>query len=288
MFFTADRNSWSESHVLTAATDRGAAEGAAVSVAQARAALLGTGARIIGVRVGQVGSRRDAHLINMGAPTLEAPNFTNPVEGQTTSDSPHVAVLVRGGNNDSGGIWHATHAYLSGVPDALITIRGSLPQFVPTPQWNTRWAAFRQALNDASAGFIATRHNDPFIVNSLVQSNVPPGEVGMRVNTAGGLPSSGDYVYLKGFKTASPFSRPLKGKYQVSLVVPPVSPDTQTTIYLRGTGGIDPTTFVQMGTFYTKETIALEYRDYNPVGATHRDRGGSYGLQRGRSRAKAR
>ncbi len=289
MFFRAATYSWSESHLLVNTTVRLDAEAAGFEIAKKRAALMGENCHIIGVRVGDANSKRAARLIEIGGPTIDPPNYTNPKEGETTSDDPNMAVLVRASGPDpSSGRLHQTRFFLSGVPDSLITVRASVPEFKATPQWTSRMNQYAAQLISAGAGFLATRNRNGGVVKALVVSNVPPGEIGIRIVAPLVDIQVGQYANLFGFKTVTGYTKNLKGRYQVSSVVAPTAPDTLYTVYLRGTGGIDPSTFAQLGSYNDTEKVGILYTEVNAVGATSRDRGGSYGLPRGRSRVTKR
>lgn len=288
LFMSAENYSWSEAHYLLTASQFALAQPTAIQLANLRAALLGEYATMTTVRMSMVPANRivqdvPSSMFNKG----NGNGFTAALIGQTSSDQPYSALLCR-----LGSAVGSKNLYISGIPDDVIIVDPAYPSGYD-PGWEgfgtllNNYLAFLTSPAGASAwGYRSRSTANETHVSQLVDAVGYGNNIGVLTFQDPGL-NVGDEAYLSGFRRINPRSPTLAGAYKVLAKIPPGSGTPLWTIVLNETGNVDTTNFLSLGNIAPLTWNYVAYTSAFPIKATHRKRGGSYNLPRGRSRVRS-
>jgi hypothetical protein len=286
MFFSAFNYSWSESHYLLGVTAFAPAISAASFLANYRQNLLGFNAYLVNVRLSYYPASRQVFDLNRNLfPTSGTLQVGSDTFGADTTDAPFTCLLLNLSNLVAN-----RNLYLAGIPDVDVEFtpgspNGYLAQGNFTTPLNVYMNYLCGGASNAQWGF---RTRVPQAAQAVLGLLPQPGyQNNMGVVTAanpGVL--QGAYAFTIGFKTLNPRALNLSGGYTVQAVIPPSSGNPNWTTVLNRTVGVNPLNFISFGFIEPLVFGITQYAFWRAVKITHRKRGGSYGLPRGRSRVR--
>lgn len=285
MFFAAENYSWSESHYFLGGNDFVSAVLPAQTLVQNRKPLLGDYANLTACRLSYVPANRQIYDLNRGAILTAGASFAM-IPGGNSSDQPFTSLMVNLQNQVAN-----KNLYLAGIPDGVIQVNPNFPSgYEPGGDFDTQLSYYLGYLcgNNGGAGtwgFRSRLRNASIMINGLESQPGYNNNIGVSTAVNPGVPA-GSEAYITGFKRINPRVPSLAGAYTVVAVIPPGSGSANFVTVLQETGNVDPDNFLALGVISPLIFQYLPYQNYRVVRATHRKRGGSYGLPRGRSRAR--
>lgn len=286
MFFTCENYSWSEAHYYLGGTSFASTVIPASQLATLRSQLLGSFAVIEAVRFSAVPANRQVYEL----PSSNWPSGSLLVDpglvGGTYSDQPYSALLI----NIQQAIANK-NLYLAGIPDGVIEVDPNYPNgYVPSGNFAANLSNYMLFLTGLGSG------GGSWGFRSRVKV---PGTPVSAIGTQGGFGNNiglvtaadpgvvaGEEAYLTGFRVLNPRVPGLAGAYETLAVIPPSSGVATWTTVIGETGNVDPNNFLTLGRVAPLTWQYLAYNNWRVVRATHRKRGGSFGLPRGRSRVR--
>jgi hypothetical protein len=188
------------------------------------------------------------------------------------------------------GVGATKNLYLAGVPDDIIQyLPGTVGGYNPTGAFSAALLSYLSVLTGGTAGATwGFRSRSPQPFTNVLGVGTQAGynnNAGVSTATNPGIPP-GSEAYLKGFRTINPRVPNLSGAYQVIAVIPPGSGNPNWVTVLGETGNVQGSNFEALGYIQPLVFTYIKYVNGVAVRATHRKRGGSYGLPRGRSRVR--
>ena len=287
MFFQSFNYSWSESHyALGISTFNGAFNGAAL-LANLRQDLLGFNAFLVNVRLSYVPANRQIYDLPRTAwPALGALQTGTDIVNDDTTDAPFVSLLVNLQN-----LLANKNLYLAGIPDIDVVFSPASPNgFKVQADFQAPLVTYMNALTGMSGnatqfGFRSRLTQPSFPVMRVQSEPLYKNNIGVFTAANPGI-AIGSEAYMMGFKTANPKIPNLSGSYIVGAVIQPGSGEPNWETVLFRTAAVDPGNFNTLGSIQPLVFTYLPYQSWRPVRVTHRKRGGSYALPRGKLRAR--
>jgi hypothetical protein len=285
MFFEAQRYSWSEAHYYLAVNDFNSTIGPATSLCMLREALTGQYADLVGCRLSYVPANRQVFDLRNSALGGGGPRFDTIMGGETT-DQPFTSILLNIQNLNAN-----KNLYLSGIPDGVIVIDPNYPNgYEPQGDFGNQLTGYMNFLTGmgTSGGLWGFRSRVKLAGQNVSNVADQPGygnNIGVETAANPGI-AVGQSAYLTGFKRINPRTPSLAGAYIVVAVIPPGSGNPNFITVLQETGNVDEDNFLALGVIAPLQFQYLPYQNWILVRVTHRKRGGSYALPRGRSRAR--
>lgn len=286
MFFQAFNYSWSETHFLLGVSDFQPAVSPASFLAKDRQDLLGAYAQLVNVRLSYVPANRQIYdLPRTSWPAQGANNSGTGQIDEIATDAPFTALMLNLQNLVAN-----KNLYLAGIPDIDVVFSPQTPNgfnvensfLSPLLQY----MAFLTGVSSSNSWGFRSRLDGPALMIQTLQSEpLYKNNIGVFTTANPGI-AVGSEAYLKGFKTANPRVPNLSGSYMVGAVIPPGSGQPNWETVLFRTADVDPTNFMQLGSIQPLVYRYLPYQTWRPVRVTHRKRGGSYALPRGKSRVR--
>jgi hypothetical protein len=285
MFMGAGSYSWSESHYLLGASTFQAAIQPAAQLATFRFGLLGDNAFIIGVRLSAVPANRQVFDLQPSNWPAEIVLGGNP-STEDQFEPPFTSLMLNLENANAN-----KNLYLAGVPDNIVSTQpGHIGSYYPTVAFGTALTVYMffllgQNSQGTQWGF---RSRQKMPAQAVIDVGTQAGygnNMGLTTAADPGIPV-GSEAYTLGFKTKNPRIPNISGAYKVVGVIAPGSGQPFWITVLGQTGNVDPNNFLTFGFLEPLQFQYLQYQSYHFVRITHRKRGGSYGLPRGRSRAR--
>ncbi len=287
MFFQAFNYSWSEAHYLLGVSQFTAAVSPASFLAKFRQDLLGAYSQLVNVRLSYVPANRQ--IYDLPRNTWPAQGANNSGTGQVdeiATDAPFTALMLNLQNLVAN-----KNLYLAGVPDIDIVFSPSTPTgFNVENSFLSPLLTYMNYLTGQSGsatswGFRSRLTQPSFPVVRVQTEALYKNNIGVFTAVNPGIPI-GSEAYMLGFKTANPRLPNLSGSYMVGAVIPPGSGEANWETLLFRTAAVDPTNFNTLGSIQPLVFTYLPYQTWRPVRVTHRKRGGSYALPRGKSRVR--
>jgi hypothetical protein len=287
MGFGLQRQTWTEAHYSALYTDptNTTAQAAAQELAAARVKMLGFGANLISLKLYSTSIRKLVqNVILTGVPTSPGELVLNGISNDAMI--PNVSAIVRA--NDAAG--HAKNLYLACIPNNCIEQSDTDPPYFNfTGPLASAWTAYIKVLQSAwlfrvSAPGVAAAVQGPLeLVTSpatAIGCNVPTGIPGAPV-------AAPFYVTAAGFRRESTRAPNLSGRYRV-IAIQGAGGSPGTGWYVLGnTAAVPPTNFSQLGTLALAGFTYAPYVNLSISKVGTRERGGSLGGYRGKSRTRA-
>lgn len=286
MFFQAFNYSWSEAHYLLGVSLFGPAVAPASTLAQERQDLLGFYAALVNVRLSYVPANRQVFDLPRTAwPAFGINNSGTNVVTDDSTDAPFTSLLVNLQNLTAN-----KNLYIAGLPDIDVVFSPNTPNgFNVQADFQTPLNHYMRDLTFGNSlgvwGFRSRLTQPSFPVVSVQSEPLYKNNLGVFTTANPGI-ALGAEAYAIGFKTANPREPNLSGAYTVGAIIPPGSGQPNWETVLFRTAAVDPTNFSLLGSIQPLVFTYLPYQQWRPVRVTHRKRGGSYALPRGKSRVR--
>jgi hypothetical protein len=285
LFMGAEGYSWSESHYYLGTNDFGSTNGPAVSLAQLRNATLGQYANVLAARMSYVPANRQVFEVDLSQLFGSSQLFTA-IPGGDNSDQPFTALMMNLQNLASN-----KNLYLAGIPDGVVVINPNFPNgFEPGGDFANELKGYMnfltgQGVSTPAWGFRSRIKLPGTMVNAVASQPGYNNNIGVSTAVDPGI-AAGSEANLTGFKRINTRVPSLAGAYEVIAVIPPGSGNPNWITVLGETGNVQEDNFFKLGVIAPLTFQYLPYQSWHVVRVTHRKRGGSFGLPRGRSRAR--
>ncbi len=305
LFMALNGQTYSESHYYLLGNTLPVLPGPFTYLAALRAACLGYGAALTGIRISTVPASGTTQDLYFGISQYVPVWPLDPIGGTYQATIPNDAVLIR---MTSGlfGAFPEKSLYLASPPSvAISTLTRDPADLGSNAAFNTALGQYMYLLTGAITpnststatqgqwGYRVRDRSTPFQAGVPVTNAGYPGMIGIptfnQLPNVGFLPGNTHEIYITGYRRINPRLQGLSGVWRVGAILPPVAPAVfPWTYFLLNSGNVSPTNFSTIG---QAAPLAYLYEPYGPFWsvdkAVTRKRGESIGARRGRSKIRA-
>lgn len=285
MAMSTGNYSWTETHYALQVLQFYQAVPGAIQLCNLRAQLLGSYATLNSCRLSMVPANRQTYEIPPSNwPT--GPTLVDTIAGGVNSDQPYSSLMCA-----LQSAFSTKNLYLAGIPDGVIQVNPAYPNgYEPSGNFANNLDNYMFTLtglmtSQAAWGFRSRLTTGSVPVLSAGSQAGYGNNLGV-VTAVDPMIPIGTEAYCTGFKLINTREPNLAGAFKVVGVIQPGSGNPNFTTVLGETGNISPDNFLAFGAIAPLIWQYVPYLRWRVVRATHRKRGGSYGLPRGRSRVR--
>lgn len=288
--------SFSEAHYLPAATspDDSGTQTTAVTLANARVDLLGSGVYLNRVRLSNTDKLRDARPLPVGETgnplSARATPDTATLTAYGRADLTNVCVQLRMGQDS----YKNKALYLAGVPDLLTNTSLKTVDLAAVPLWLTKYNIWKGIIAPSAGGtwgFKALEDQGnatyaPKPIKGYTSEAIAPNRMGVKLLTADTGWTAGLKIHIRGVVLLNAAYRSPVGVWTIASTLADAATG-MTTYYLLNSEGININNIKDWG---TADLVGKKYYPYkfcDIIGLGTRKRGVGSNPSRGRSRKKA-
>lgn len=293
-FFSLYNSTWTETYYAPASTSFSSLQSQAINIGLARCALNGPQVTWVATRVVLLSLPRQATFIGtQNLPTAGTFVFLPATDPDQDSAPGFTSVQVK----YFGLTGHTTRRYLAGIPEGIVSTKFTSRNIGVLGLWRNALQQFVSALNQASFAFRFTNQAAKQNVTALTTSAQFPAEVGVSFGQQmiASVAGQTNYLYLRGFRSVNTKLFGLGGVYAVDPASPGLTAAVAPfTYYLQNTSRVSVSNIaktgygVQLAYGYDGFSLAQspDNTGFTILSVTHRKRGGSALLPRGRLRTR--